>query len=548
MLDYITVPEQPMFSNFDSWRTHQREAVASIINAKDRFIAVVALTGAGKSLIAMAVAKLLQGRTYYLVSTKDLQNQILKDFPGTILLKGRNNFECLIKKSATCDQCMYLHLEKETCPKKSKCPYYVQKERAKDAQIVAWNYSMFLTNQRFARDFPKVEMLICDEAHLLEGELMRFVDITFKYRFFDDLDLLFPGREDHDYIFTVLEKALIIIKKKYDAAKKVIREKVDNDGVPGVEDLRLCNKWENQLKKMLFFKSVYNPDQWVLDYSKDSKRWGSYISFKPIKVDNFSNYLFNWADKILLMSATLPHLSVLCNSLGIPQESIKYLAIPSTFRKENRPIIFIPIGRMSRSYLEGNLEKTISFLTAYCKRYKKKILVHCTNYKIANAMRSASSLFGDYQVFYHKNAKERSDALDDFKRADPPAILITPSMETGIDLAGDLCRVQFILKVPYLSIGDRQVKKRMAVDHDWFISCTIARLVQSAGRIVRSKNDWGVTYILDICFEDLIQRYRRFFPQWFMESVYRVPVPARFVDQTSEDWLAMLNGGKFEKM
>ena len=134
-------------------------------------------------------------------------------------------------------------------------------------------------------------------------------------------------------------------------------------------------------------------------------------------------------------------------------------------------------------------------------------------------IQEASRSFDGYQVFYHQNAMERTEALEGFKQAEPPALLISQSMETGVDLMGDMCRVQFILKVPYLPIADKQVKKRMEADYLWYVNSAIARLVQASGRIVRSKDDQGITYVLDGCFDDLIKKHREFFPSWFLESV-----------------------------
>jgi len=241
--------------------------------------------------------------------------------------------------------------------------------------------------------------------------------------------------------------------------------------------------------------------------------------FKPLKVDNFSDYIFAWGSKVLLMSATLPNTNILCNSLGINPKDTARLNIPSTFKKENRPIIYKPVGRMSYSYWEATIEKIVRYLSEYCKTHKEKILIHCVNYRIAGIVTSSSGMTHDYSFFYHEGAGDRTVMLDKFKEADAPAMLVSPSMESGVDLPGDLCHVQFILKVPYLSIADKQVQERMAIDRDWYISCTINRLVQMCGRIVRSEDDWGKTYILDECFADLIRHNKRFFPSWFLESV-----------------------------
>jgi len=517
MSESIVVPEKPMFNGFDSWRKYQREAVEKLVNADKKFDLLDSPTGSGKSIVAMCIAKLMNGRVYYLVGTKDLQEQVIRDFPDVAVLKGRNNFKCLLK-DVNCDSCMYSYIKKR-CPEKENCPYYRHKEKARQSKHVVWNYPMFLVNQTFAGDFPPADLIVCDEAHLLEGALMNFVNIKFDKEFFNDLGLTFPGKEDEKWVFKRIAEAYKIVNRQYSELAGQLQMSLYEDEEPHVIDIKRCREFEGKLKKMNFFYKVYNKD-WVMDYLRDSYDWeNSYIMFKPLKVDNFSDYIFAWGSKILLMSATLPNTNILCNSLGISPRDTARLNIPSTFKKENRPIIYKDIGRMSYAYWEITIEKIVRYLSEYCRMNKEKILIHCVNYRIAGIVTSSSGMTHDYSFFYHEGAGDRTVMLDKFKEAEAPAMLVSPSMESGIDLPGDLCRTQFILKIPYLSIADKQVKERMAIDRDWYISSTINRLVQMSGRIIRSEDDWGKTYILDSCFEDLIRYYKKFFPAWFLEAV-----------------------------
>jgi Rad3-related DNA helicase len=519
MTENIVVPDRPMFNSFPEWRKYQQQAVDKIVNTDKKIIILDAPTGSGKSLIGMSVARLLGGRTYYLVGTKDLQEQIIRDFPFFALLQGRNNFGCLVK-NVSCEECMYSYVKKP-CPKYEVCPYYVHKCIAKQSNYVVWNYPMFLVNQTFIGDFDIADLIICDEAHLLESALMNFVNIAFNHDFFNELGLTFPGKEEEKYVLDRIDDAEKVISKRYGLLAGQMQMKLYENEEPSKVEVKECCELESKLKKIKFFKKVYNKDTWIMDYRKNQYEWQSdYVSFKPIKVDCFSHYVFNWGKKILLVSATMPHLPVLCNSLGINKNDIARLNIPSTFKKENRVVIYKPIGRMSYSYWEETIEKIVRFLCEYCNTHKEKILIHCVNYKILKVLMNANDLvLNDYSLYSHETSDERSYSLEKFKEAKAPAMLITPSMETGIDLPGDLCRVQFILKVPYLSLVDKQVKERLAIDRDWYISSTINRLVQASGRIVRSEDDWGKTYILDECFADLVRHYKKFFPSWYLDSI-----------------------------
>jgi len=76
------------------FRPFQEETINWIMNGTKKFRIVKAKTGFGKSLCAM-VCGLMAGDLTYLVSSKFLQTQIQKDFPGTIeSLWGRNNYPC----------------------------------------------------------------------------------------------------------------------------------------------------------------------------------------------------------------------------------------------------------------------------------------------------------------------------------------------------------------------------------------------------------------------------------------------------------------------
>ena len=48
-------------------------------------------------------------------------------------------------------------------------------------------------------------------------------------------------------------------------------------------------------------------------------------------------------------------------------------------------------------------------------------------------------------------------------------------------------------------------------------------VIQAAGRSVRSKDDWGETYILDRTALKLIKKYEKECPDWFLERLRPPP-------------------------
>jgi Rad3-related DNA helicase len=93
-------------------------------------------------------------------------------------------------------------------------------------------------------------------------------------------------------------------------------------------------------------------------------------------------------------------------------------------------------------------------------------------------------------------------------------------MHEGIDLFGDLSRLQIVCKIPYPNHHeDRQLSRRMELDNDYYNYLTALKLCQSVGRSVRSQEDWAHTYIIDGGLQNFLNRANWLLPQWFIEAI-----------------------------
>jgi len=97
-------------------------------------------------------------------------------------------------------------------------------------------------------------------------------------------------------------------------------------------------------------------------------------------------------------------------------------------------------------------------------------------------------------------------------------------MFTGVDLKDDYSRFQIILKMPYPNLGSEKIKKRKDDVEEWYGWRTVADIVQSYGRSVRSYEDWAETWILDSSFDNLLNYSGFYMPSWFHDAIYRVNV------------------------
>ncbi|WP_407305329.1 helicase C-terminal domain-containing protein, partial [Acinetobacter sp.] len=111
---------------------------------------------------------------------------------------------------------------------------------------------------------------------------------------------------------------------------------------------------------------------------------------------------------------------------------------------------------------------------------------------------------GGYKVFEHVRGEKLAELLEQFKAySGGPAVLLTPSGFEGLDLPGSLSRYTIIVKAPYASLGDKRIKVILETYPMIYAEAALMKIVQGAGRSVRSQDDYATTYILDTAAQKL---------------------------------------------
>jgi len=173
MLDHI----KDGFSNFKGkeFRPGQDEAIRLILDSPKKVVVICAPTGSGKSLIGMMVGAAHE-KACYLCSSKQLQRQLMDDFPEARAMMGRSNFACnQDPQNRNADLCV--HTTATPCNLKGDCDYEVHKRAALSHPLQILNYHYFLTEGNYVGNFAGYPMIIGDEADVLEGLLTSFVEL-----------------------------------------------------------------------------------------------------------------------------------------------------------------------------------------------------------------------------------------------------------------------------------------------------------------------------------------------------------------------------------
>jgi len=536
--------EQTMsYFPFPEAREQQTQAINRIkdaFNSDKKFVIIEAGTGVGKSAIGVAINRLMmlpEGRkfrtvgeyengAYFLTTQKILQEQYVNDFPSMLSLKSSSNYQCRYHKKNTCAD----SLRALSCADKSSkffrtcafsCTYKKTKEEfIKGAEGIT-NFAYFLAETQYSRKLKPKQLLVIDEAHNIELQLSKFIEVTVSERFAKSvLKLSWPGdmtlNQSVNWIKTIylpkLSEHVKFVKKGI--AKYVGLSDRLNEFTSLAKKLEMLDKHECKIQRFL---ETYKSDNWVVNrqtaYGKSQEK----IEFKPIDVSKFSDDLLFWmGGKIVLMSATILDGDAFCQSLGIPKESAEFISFPSPFPVENKPILVNAIGSMSSRSIEQSLPKLVQAIKMILDEHKnEKGIIHCHSYKVANYIKKN---IRSRRVLIH-DSTNRDAVLERHIKGTGNTVLLSPSMTEGVDLKDDCSRFQILCKVPYPYLGDKLVKKRMHKWKWWYPLQTAKTIVQSVGRSVRHKDDFAVTYILDSDWERFYSRNKHFFPEDFKKSI-----------------------------
>lgn len=199
------------------------------------------------------------------------------------------------------------------------------------------------------------------------------------------------------------------------------------------------------------------------------------------------------------------------------------ISVPSTFDPSRRPIYVHPIASMTRKeedYARPLICQAVQKVVA--KHPKDRILIHTVSYKlnkfVEDTLRQGDELF---RVVSYNTSGEKQRAIDRYL-AQENSILLAPSLDRGIDLPGDDCRVIVVLKIPFPSLGDKQISARMHSKggQSWYAVKTIRSLIQMTGRGMRSQDDFVESYILDKMFlESIWRRHKNLLPKWWADAL-----------------------------
>ena len=520
---------------FKEPRKLQRKIIEKICESYDEGytnVVIQAPTGIGKSVIAMSVSNYLldnksdiMNTSYILTSQKMLQEQYVNDF-SIPTVKGRSNYPCTYEGGKTtaangpCIKHKWNKSQREsTCP---TCPYYVARDRTYSAEISVLNYSYFLNmgNDPLQEIQCKRKLLVLDECHSVEQILIQQASVIIdrlecnKFNLYDAV-INFPSpttndNEKYDWLFN---KVLPQLDDEYRSELSVFEDMRPSDTMFNFT-FKKINYLKDLLIKIKNIETEYENNQPCAILQDGTKS----IEFKPIFGKGLGKkYLNPFCDVTLSMSATVLSKEQYCRDMGYDKNDTVFIKLPSLFPVKNRKIYSMNVGSLAYKEKEKTKPKLLKAVRLLLEQHKNDCgIIHTGNYEIAEYL---VENLKDNRLIMPRGKTRDTEIKLFIEGENNNKVLISPSLQEGIDLKDDLSRFTIICKCPFASLADDWVKKRMDLSPKWYAEQTVMNVVQSYGRSVRSETDYAVCYILDTVFDGFYKRNKSKFPSYFKDAL-----------------------------
>ena len=492
--------------------------------------------GIGKSFIGTTFANYLhktrndETKTSFIITPqKILQRQYENTFIrnpkfSAFSFYGKSNYHCHSHGDSTCD--IGSLLKNPICGK--GCEHAMARMQARGSEHLILNYALALTSFAYSKVFRKRKLMVLDECHNLENNLIDFAAIPFYRKKCEKDGISWPDKNKMDFSIMFEWLKNDYVPKNEDILATLVNavEMILNNDHPTKTDVAKIKQMEALSKHMKEIDSLITSDVMEIAKTHVIVMDDQSIKIKQLYgAQNFNDMLYPYADKFLFMSSTIFDHKLFCRNLGIPADQVAYLALPSEFPKENRPVYYNPVMKMNYQW---NDDKNESSRRQYIKEVIKILndhpedsgIIHTGNYKIAEWLVENIKYNDTHNVLHHNQGSNinRDLIIKAFQQSEHPSVLISPSITEGLDLCDDLARFAVFAKVPFGNLMDQWIKKRQALSQKWYFLESLKDIIQGCGRVVRNNEDHGVVYILDESWGYLYTNVKTSIPKWWLDA------------------------------
>ena len=438
-----------------------------------------------------------------------------------------------------------IHAEEMKYLCKGLCPYEIALELAKKSQIIICDYYHIFSPIRknilfrINRNLEDL-ILIVDEAHNLPDRIRKILSgkiSTYSLKYASKEATTFGFHEIAENI-NQIEKILKNMVRKLNKKEEVFVEKnhfsneisligdynkITEQFEAAATEVREKRK-KSYIGSLARFFSLWEGEDF--GYARILKREKHGISLNYICLDPviITEDIVRSAYSTILMSGTLSPLNMYKNLFGF-DENVVCNKYKSCFSDDNRLNVIIPdVTTQYTKRTQENFRKIAEYIVRICKQIRGNKAVFFPSYELRDNIYYLIRDSIEDKIFLEKqdmNKEEKMKLFSEFvTNAKNGGLLLgcqSGSMSEGLDYPGEFLKCVIIvglpLSKPYLETQSLINYYDSKFNRGWeygYIYPAMNRVIQSAGRCIRTETDIGVVVFMDKRF--LWRNYRVVFP------------------------------------
>jgi DNA excision repair protein ERCC-2 len=445
-----------------------------------------------------------------------------------------------------------------TAAKQEKvCPFEVQLELARRADAITADYNYVFDPgaalSHLDREGLASAILLIDEAHNLPDRARKIFSpelLQEEFRAVAGRLLLQPG-ELFEALTRIVEEAAALLQTRAAALEP---SAPIGEAPPPAQELReLWKQWEPEFIRYLSWKReiklalVEDP---VVDLHFAWQRFmamlnlfgpgfacvvekrpaGARLALVCLDPARAIAPIFKAAASAILFSATLSPVEVTRRLLGLEKERTAAMTLPPPFPRENRKVMILPQVRTTFAARAGNCGLIATLLAQMADAQDGNGLVLFPSYKFLEQVAAKMPPIRARLIVQRPNldAQERESIFKSLAAAPREGVLLLAVLggmyAEGVDYPGELLSAVYIVSpgLPQVSF-ERELLRRYFEETEQagfeyaYLQPGMTRVIQAAGRLIRSETDRGVIALL--CQRFLQEPYASHLPRdWYDES------------------------------
>ncbi len=518
-----------------SYRGNQEAALAAIRDAYadgNRVVLVRAPTGSGKSLLARAVMGACRRAddatatdpigAYYTTPQVSQLNAVEADplLDDLAVVRGKRNYDCILphETDTPVDRAPCVRERGFDCDVRHRCPYFSDREIASNRRHAAMTLAYFMRTAG-SDAFGRRDVVVIDEAHGLAEWAELYATIELDRRTVPDWsDVDVPELPDLETAAGFADGLANRLERRADALREA--------GSLTAEEVAERDRLADRVRELRWFVDDVEAGEGDADWLVDRTDGG--VKFLPLNPARYLHHtVWDRGERFCLLSATILDKAGFCRGVGLDPADVALVDVEHTFPLAHRPLYDVAPGRMTYEHRQETLPKVARLLVRLMARHPdEKGLVHAHSYGIQRGLAERLEQMGVAERVRTHDRDDRDEALAAWLESDRPDVFLGVTMEEALDLEGDLARWQVLCKAPFPNVNDARVAHRLDGGRwDWYNRAALRTVIQACGRVVRSVDDTGATYLADASLLDLFDRARGDLPPWFAEQVDAMTTP-----------------------